>query len=300
MGRLPWYAFLYRLFGAQGTFWLWMLSIVALWWTATPTLHRLANYRAKELTVAQVSKIDAQRDLTRWVKLSGVEVRLDRRLLLQRLTPTLPPAPLLLNAEDDTARWWVETRLIAEAMLRRTPPEVAAAAPLGGLTGAVPAIACGTTSATARKQLEDRLTMLEGGRVPDAVPTPERVVLIQELTRDDAIAPAEVPFDPDQPFAEQLQRRLEARAAIVLERVRPARTVEGLLVSTPTTRSEQLKAELGTVVTPLLLQAGKEPRDLESWVFLAAAMTLVFLIAGFHGATRASARPVAPAPAPAA
>ena len=37
------------------------------------------------------------------------------------------------------------------------------------------------------------------------------------------------------------------------------------------------------------------------WVFLVAALTLVFLAAGFYGATRASAEatPAAPAPAPA-
>lgn len=296
MGRLPWYAFLYRLFGAQGTFWLWMVSIVALWWTATPTLHRLANYRAKPLFVAEVSKIDA-RDLTRWVELSGVELRLDRRLLLQRLTPTLPPAPLLLDAQDVTARWWVDTRRMAEAMLTRAPVDVPAAAALGGLSGAAPALAGATRSATARKLLQERLTLLEGGRVPDALPTPERVVLIQEPARDDAIAPAEAPFDPDKPFEIELKLRLEERAALVLARVRPDRRVEGLLVPTPVTRTERLKSELDTVVAPLLLQEGKEPRDLESWVFLAAALTLVFLIAGFYGASRLSA---AAAPAPAA
>lgn len=296
MGKLPWYAFLYRLFGAQGTFWLWLLSIVALWWTATPTIHRLANYRWQELTAAQVSKIDAG-NLTRWVKLSGVEVRLDRRLLLQRLAPTLPPAPLLLDPQDETARWWVDTHRIAEVMVTRAPVAIPAAAPLGGLLGAAPALAGATRSAIARKQLEERLTLLEGGRVPQALPTPERVVLIQEPTRDDAIAAAEAPFDPDKPFEVELGRRLEERAALVLARVQPQRAVEGLLVPTPVTRTERLKSELDTVVAPLLLQEGKEPRDLESWVFLAAALTLVFLSAGFYGATRNSGSSAPPAPA---
>lgn len=295
MGRLPWYAFLYRLFGAQGTFWLWMLSIVALWWTAKPTMHRLANYRETPQSVAQVSNIEPQ-NLTRWVSVSGVEVRLDRRLLLQRLKSTLPPAPLLLDAADDTARWWVSTRGYAEVMF--TGPPLEAPGALGGLSGVMPA----HMLRDGRKILEDRFTMLEGGRVPDALPTPERVVLIQEPTTDDVIASSEAPFDPDKPFELELKARLEERAALVLARVRPGRTIEGLLVPTPVTLTERVKSELDTIVAPLLLQEGKEPRDAESWVFLVAALTLVFLAAGFYGATGSSAEttaPVAPAPAPA-
>ena len=67
MARLPWYAFLYRLFGAQGTFWLWVLCIVALWWTAKPTLLRLTKERGpvhqhRAAPVQQVGQFLAESD----------------------------------------------------------------------------------------------------------------------------------------------------------------------------------------------------------------------------------------------
>ena len=83
--------------------------------------------------------------------------------------------------------------------------------------------------------------------------------------------------------------RLEARATLVRERVTPDVEVSGLLVGTPVTLAGRVKDELRTVVAPQLLQAGREPRDLESWVFAVASITLLFLAAGFHGATRAPA-----------
>lgn len=298
MQRLPWYAFLYRLFGAQGTFWLWVLCLIALWWTARPTVIRLANRRpsADIRRVADVAAMPAT-DLTRWVILEGVAVDLDRRLLLERDASLTPRMTLLIDPADPAAAWWASTHTQAQALTLRDAP-LAAPASLGGLPGA----AMVGAPKVARAELEGRFARLEGGSVPQAFPAPGRVVLVQrfEAAPSEQAAAAEggvsaAGFPAN--FAELAAARLEARAALVRARVRPAVQVEGQLVSTPVTLAARVKEELNTVVAPQLLQAGREPRDLESWIFAAAAITLLFLAAGFLGATRDVAAPPPPAQA---
>jgi hypothetical protein len=287
--RLPWYAFLYRLFGAQGTFWLWIVCAIALWWTAGPTVNRLANRQPRALRVSQVATLG---DLTRWVTLEGIELRLDRRLLLST-APTLPPVPLLLDPSDPSSAWWARTRALADA-LQGDGQTVAAS--LGGIAGAGVA----TRRRAARDALGPRLAKLEGGDVPEALPAPERVVLLQE--QDVAAMSAPPPPAVDAPVGPgAFARLLERRAALIRERVLPARRLTGLLIATPPTLAESVKRELDTLVAPRLLQVGRAPHDLESYIFAAAAITLVFLATGFYAATRAPAPPPpAPAPAPAA
>ncbi|MCO5170538.1 MAG: hypothetical protein M9894_29740 [Planctomycetes bacterium] len=296
--RLPWYAFLYRLFGAQGTFWLWVLALVAIWWTAKPTVARLANRHPREdLRVVDLAQLSAT-DPTRWVALRGVEVRLDRALLLRESTGAAP-AWLLLDPSDPSATWWARTRALADMMVSARGPQQAATAALGGVTGVSPK--------HARQRLQERLARLEGGSA-DALPTPGRVVLVQRPGEAPAARPPRAEGAPNPlDFEARLAARLDERAALIRERVRPGRVrdeggvarvepleVQGLLVPTPSTLAARVKQDTDTVIGPWVLQADREPRDLESWVFAVAAVTLLFLIAGFVGATRDRA---APAPA---
>lgn len=295
MARLPWYAFLYRLFGAQGTFWLWVVALIAIWWTAKPTVARLANRQPRDLRVVDVAQLSAT-DQTRWVSLRGVEVRLDRALLLREPTGAAP-VWLLLDPSDPAATWWARTRALADVMVSARAPQPTAPAALGGAGGFLPK--------HARQRLQERLARLEGGSA-EALPTPGRVVLVQ---REDArlgrpAARGDGPPPNPLDFEARLAARLDERAALIRERVRSGlvdgessgarvepRVVQGLLVATPVTLAARVKQDVDTVIAPWILQADREPRDLESWVFAAAAVTLLFLTAGFAGASRAGAGP---------
>jgi hypothetical protein len=285
MPRLPWYSFLYRLLGAQGTFWLWIASIIGLWWTWRPTLDRLANRHPRAERVAEVPRLPA---LTRWVTLEGVLVRLDRRLLLEPAPPTrtpaalLPPTALLIDPSDPSARWWAVARALADAS---DEGFAAATAALGG--------PCGTWRAHARRALGQRLALLEGGERDTALPSPERAVIVDEGAQPPLAAAASP--DAGRGLA-GIAALLDARAALLRARVEPAARIDGLLVDTPATLAEHARAELDVVVAPRMVQEGRHPRDLESWVFAASAICLLFLAAGFHGATRAAPPPPPPAP----
>lgn len=272
MAPLPWYAFLYRLLGAQGTFWLWVVCLVALWWTAKPTLHRVANRTPATRHVADVATTSSATDLTRWVSLTGVEVVYDRELLGQRSASAQSPVRLLLDPQDPAAQRWAELRALADAMQGE-----------------------GDAAAQARKQFEARYSLLEGGDLEklDPRPEPERVLVVQNgVVPTRAPLLASPPTDPLKWLA-WMQARVDARAALVRERVHPSVTVQGLLVPMPETLAGRIKAQLEIDVGRWVVQQGREPRDLESWIFAAAAITLLFLATGFYGAVRAQRGDVA-------
>src|SRR5437899_3059094 len=101
--RAPWYGFLYRLLGAHGTFWLWVLSVVALWWTWQGALVRLLDREPEHRTVGEISHAS---DFHRWVSLYGVEVLLDGALLGREPGAADPgPVPILIDAGDPAARF---------------------------------------------------------------------------------------------------------------------------------------------------------------------------------------------------
>jgi hypothetical protein len=281
VARLPWYAFLYRLFGAQGTFWLWIVCLIALWWTAKPTLHRVANRAPTPgLRVADVATTHSATDLTRWVELSGVEVTYDPELLCKDAHPSSQtPVRLLIDPRDNSARWWTTTRALADAVRAGEGVELEG---LGRLT-----------VDQVRRELVRRFADLEGGKVPDARPTPEQALVI--LSERPPPRPSPVPPAPADPILiiQWLDERFDARVARVRERVTPATTVMGLLVPMPETLAERVKARVDVNVGRWVIQEGKEPRDLESWIFGVAAIILVFLATGFYGAVRTQ-RQVAP------
>ena len=168
--RLPWYSFLYRLLGAQGTFWLWIVAILALWWTETPFMQRLEN-RAPVTVTPLVAGAGA--DGRRWIDTTGVEVALDRGLLLldERKGPSVPHNyRLLLHPEDSATQWWIDALAQATTAAEGKEPEKSAAL----------------------RALRNRIAILEGqdGR-DDALPGPKRALLV--AYPEDAPPPAAPP-----------------------------------------------------------------------------------------------------------
>lgn len=267
--RLPWYSFLYRLLGAQGTFWLWIVAISALWWTETPFMQRLEN---RTPAVMNLLVAGAGADGRRWVDTTGVEVVLDRGLLLldERKGPSVPPNyRLLLHPEDSATQWWVDALALASTAAEGKEPE----------------------RTQARLALRGKVAILEGqdGR-DDALPSPKRALLV-EYPEDEPrpAAPTPVAVGPGMttPFEEREQRIIDRIRASVRTSVR----VEGVLVETPPTLRERYKDDVGVVVAPFLVRQGARPRDLESYVFGGAAICFLFLAAGFRGASRSDAAP---------
>lgn len=257
--RLPWYAFLYGLLGAQGTFWLWLIALFACWWTAKPTLQRLSN-REPERGVSVVRAGAGQSK--QWVEVEGLELRLDRRLLLRdpRLEPArLPPVPLLVDPVDrEVVEFWTEARRLADA-----------AAAKGDRDGAE--WQAFTTFLAVKKLEADHRRY---------VPTSGRCLLLQPR-----VAPSLSPLEPaDVARSTEFDEVTAARIELVRQAVHPHRKVTGVLAEAPPAIVDRIRGELGTTVAPLLLQEEREPRDLESWIFAVAAITLLFLAAGFRGA----------------
>jgi len=267
--KLPWYSFLYRLLGAQGTFWLWLLVVATLWWTTKPALIRLFNRKPQGLTHAQALKPSRT---VRWVRAEGLVLELDRRLLLSKDPPNLPPLQLLLDARGPTARWWIETRAEADLYVGLAPT-----AALGGTLGAL--------GVSSQRKLIKRLARLEGDPEP-FLPPPQQALLIQRSGSSLGLAMDPPPPPSDESDAERYRRRLDERIALLRGRVSPA-TVEGVLDPIPQAISRRLKDELGVEPAPYLLQEGVKPSELETRFFFAAAALLVFLAAGLYGATRA-------------
>jgi hypothetical protein len=264
--KLPWYSFLYRLLGAQGTFWLWIVAISALWWTEKPFIQRLENRTPVPVTPLVAG---AGAEGRRWIDTAGVEVGLDRGLLLldERKGPSVPPNyRLLLHPEDSATQWWVDALALANTAAEGQDPD----------------------KSTALRALRKRIADLEGqdGR-DDALPSPKRALLVEYPADEPRPAPPAQPVTGPgmkTPFEEREQRIIDRIRA----NVRPSARIEGVLVETPPTLRERYKDDVGVVVAPFLVRQGAQPRDLESYVFGGAAICFLFLAAGFRGASRSS------------
>lgn len=259
---LPWYSFLYRLFGAQGTFILWMLAVPTLWWSFDGFLIRLANQRPQERAPDQIAEA-AGIHLVRWVKVHGLELTLDQNLLLSKKEPELGPAVLVVDPRDPSVEHWTTARRLAE--------EIAA-----GGSGAL----------TAKKALTSLMLGVEGAPA-EWIPTAERSIVIQ----DERVRPLDqIELERTQGqtgLATGFDRDLERFQRLLLERVRPNVTHEGLLLDLPGSVAQRLKSvHHGLVVAPYVLQPGKQPRQLESILFAVSATLLVFLAGGLWGARR--------------
>jgi hypothetical protein len=266
--KLPWYSFLYRVLGAQGTFWLWLLAILAMWWTTKPALIRLVNRNPQQMSLEEAREPGAT---TRWVSVRGLEVGLDRRLLLSDQGATLPPMALLLDSESAPGRWWLETRALADLHVG-----IGAVRALGGALGAL--------SAGSESQLIRRFAKLEGGS-EEFLPPPERALLLQYPTSDFSLAP-EPPRAKEGDEANRFRQILAKRIQLVRKRVHVS-VVEGVLDPIPEVVKTRLEKELGVTPAPYLLQVDQKPSELETRVFAVAAVLLVLLGGGLYGATRA-------------
>lgn len=259
--RLPWYAFLYGLLGAQGTFWLWLVAVFACWWTAKPTLQRLQNREPETgVTVARAGAGQSKQ----WVEVEGLELRLDRRLLLrnpEKLPARLPPVPLLVDPSDEqVVASWTELRALADAAWPTGPES--------------------EERHRFQQHVAQNLERLDADEVQQKyVPTIGRCLLLQG-PEPPSLSPVGQPRTPPLDY----EAMVTARLALVRECVHPGRTVKGVLVEAPPAVVERVRGELGVTVAPLLLQEGREPRDLETYIFAASAITLLFLAAGFRGA----------------
>lgn len=259
---LPWYSFLYRLCGAQGTFWLWIVACAALWWTGEPATIALVNRRPQECDIDRLN--EQAGDYVRWVRLRGVvELTLDRSMFPQHRTPRLPPVVLLLDPDDPAAQRWVDAHRLAAAALEPGEQGVAALHSLSRLM--------------ARHQ------------EPSAwLPAPERAILVQDerMRALGNLPPLSAP-QAGGDIGDEWARDRDRFAELARERVRVDVTTEGLLLDTPGVVAARLKDELdGLRVAPYLIQPGRQPRQVESAVFAVAAITLVFLASGLWGAAR--------------
>lgn len=264
---LPWYSFLYRLFGAHGTFWLWMIAVPTLWWSFDGFVIRVANPRPQECSPDAVGGAARMR-LVRWVKVHGLELTLDENLLLTSQEPRLAPLVLLVDPDDPSVELWTSARRLAEEVAAR-----------------------GSSSVTARKALTSLMIGIK--RDPtDYIPTAERALVVQdERARPlDQIALEWTADQKPQGLMAAHELEFERFQRLLLERVRPDVTHEGLLLDIPDSVAQRVKkVHHGLVVAPYLLQPGKQPRQLESVLFAASAILLVFLAGGLWGARRATA-----------
>ncbi|MEZ6189163.1 MAG: hypothetical protein R3F62_29705 [Planctomycetota bacterium] len=271
--RLPWYSFLYRLLGAQGTFWLWIVCVGAVWWTLKPALVRLSNRRPHAIAIQDVTQ-EATRRMTRWVSLTGVEVTVDGALL-RKPQAVLPPVPILLDPESRAGRWWLETLRYAQ----RIHAERAGVAPVG----------TDLDLSTALQEITVRMAKLDAGEA-GGLPLPDRAVLVQDerLQSWSSAAPTAPSKEPSvqHPAANAFIADREAYVELVLERVRPDVDLEGVLEWTPSVVQRRLSGELSFPVAAYLLQANREPHDWESVVCATSLILLIFLGAGLIGAAR--------------
>src|SRR5438874_226490 len=97
MARAPWYAFLYRLLGAHGTFWLWVVTVATLWWTWQGALLSMVNRFPEKRSVSEAAQAH---DLKRWVLVPAVRVVLDGQLLLVEDASDFQGTEVLIDHDD--------------------------------------------------------------------------------------------------------------------------------------------------------------------------------------------------------
>ena len=206
--RLPWYSFLYRLLGAQGTFWLWILCVGAVWWTLKPALVRLSNRRPHTIAIEDVTH-EATARMIRWVTLTGVEVTVDGALL-RRQGAVLPPVPILLDAESHAGRWWLDTLRYAERVRAGDRADDGTAA-----------VHSGVDLQTALLEITERMAKLDSGEAL-GLPLPERAVLVQDerLVSWNALPPGRNSEPARQQEANAFIADRQAYVELVHERVR--------------------------------------------------------------------------------
>jgi hypothetical protein len=250
----PWYCFLYRLFGAQGTFWLWVIAAIAMWWTGGRAVVRLRNLESQHLQVGQV----VQERRQRWVVLSGLELDLDRRLFAKDAGDATPLARILLDPDDPAARRW--SAILAAAERARSKKEADLA----------------------------ELRELRAQVIADSkayLPAPGMGIL---LIGDEPLAAEPVRSEGTEPAGSiaRYEALLAAWTDLVIARVHPRAECDGLLDEAPPFMLENLERQGNVRLAPQALRLGRKPRDLELYVFASALALVIFLAGGYVGVTR--------------
>lgn len=253
----PWYCVLYRVFGAQGTFWLWVIAAIAMWWTGGGAVMRLRNLESQHRTV---EKVVQERDGRRWVVLTGLELELDRRLFVKDAEEGPPLARVFLDSDDPAAKRWVTLLMAAERARRKKDGDLSEVRELRA------------------KVLADPKAYL---------PAPGAGVL---LIGDEPLASAAPSRGDASPDGAGSIARYEAMLAawtdLVLARVHPNAEHDGILDEAPPFMLERLEREADVRLAPQALRVGRHPRDLELYIFAAALLLVIFLGTGYVGVTR--------------
>jgi hypothetical protein len=284
--RSPWYSFLYVLLGAHGTFWLWVVTAIALWWTWHGAVLSMVN-RYPEPRAA--SDAAAAHGLRRWVAVPGVRVRLDAALLLREDGADVPPTEVLIDEDDPSAQFWRVTRAVADADAGPLGTHIAkAAASLSemALAGAV------AGKRDARKALETRRLRLQTKRA-ELLPRPGAalILLLDGAAPIGSDVPVPAPVDAED--TEAYDRLVSTWRDVVRSHVDVAVT-QGLLDDAPSKLIERLANDPGVRAGRTALKVNRTPNDLELYVFCGAALVFVFLATGLWGIV--GGQPAAPDP----
>lgn len=256
--RWPWYSFLYRWFGAQGTFWLWIVALVGLWLSAEDAVLVLVNRTPHARSVADAAS--GQNVWRNWVEVEGTELR-DAGRLFGELGDSGSPVRLLLDPTDPAAARWSELADAAHSLGVKPTSSSEAGRRFGRLR------------ARFEKHLDDYrpsrpLRLFEDAAVATVS---SRCSLSRPVALDegDPIAGYEVAF--------------RAAVQLVRENVLPGQRYKGALDRTPSSNRQRIERELGIQLSGRTLRVGRRPRRLPMRVFAACAVLLVFLAAGLQG-----------------
>jgi hypothetical protein len=277
----PWYAFLYKLLGAHGTFWLWVVAVATLWWTWQGALVSMLNRFPEKRSVADASEA---RDTRRWVVLPGVQVVLDGQLLFIEESESFQGTAILIDQDEPCAKFWRTTRAIAEADADARDERFGKVA---GACSDVALLGVRAGRADAHQNLVTRLLRLQKYR-DEQLPKAEGALLL--LADDVAPATSSGPIQLVGGDPESYDRLLETWRKAVLANVR-VESPRGLLVTAPSTIVDRVKASPGIPLGSNALRVNRTPSDLELYAFCSAALVFLFLATGLWGVVHANRAP---------
>jgi hypothetical protein len=282
--RPPWYAFLYRILGAHGTFWLWVVTVVALWWTWHGALVRILDREPERRSIAELA---TSHEIRRWVVLPGLMVDVNPALLnREESAPGFAPTSILIEPTDPAATFWRTTRVLADtdagvgAGATRT-----AAAALGGPA----AYRILTARTVVRDTLIARRTELRNNAAARLPRSQMALIVLADGAAAEASRVISQPGDVGGDGANDTGDYALAFAAW-RDGVRASVSVaapQGLLDEAPQALLDRLANDPGLRLSPKGLRIGRKPRDAELYVFCGAALCFLFLATGFYGVSRA-------------
>lgn len=277
--RPPWYAFLYRVLGAHGTFWLWVVTVATLWWTWQGAVLSMVNRFPERRSVNEAATAT---DLKRWVVLPGVRIALDGQLLLAEDPSEFQGTEVLVDTDDPSARFWRTTRAIADAdagardeRLRRASVACSEVAFAGLVVG----------KSEARRNLGTRLLLLQTHR-SEQLPKSDGAILLVP----DGVAPATstTPIELGGGDTESYDKLLTAWREAVRRNVH-VEAPRGLLVTAPRTVVDRIGQSPGLPLGQNALKVNRTPNDAELYAFCVGALVFLFLATGLYGVVYAKA-----------